>query len=91
MSTNQFYFSQSKVKFINYNYNRGVFFDEKKKRFVDFDDMDNLTYENYNKPFITVNITYIISYIISTVLICLVTEVSSTMLTYTKWLSLTCT
>ena len=88
MSTNQFYFTQSKVKFVNYNYNRGVFFDEKKKRFVDFDDMDNLTYENYNKPFITVTIFFTK---ISTVLICLVTEVSSTTLTYTKWLSLTCT
>jgi hypothetical protein len=54
MSTKSFPFTTNKVKTVNYNYNRGVFFDEKKKRFVDFDDMDQLTYENYNQPFLTV-------------------------------------
>jgi hypothetical protein len=55
MTTKQFPFVNSKIKLTNYNYNRGVFFDEKKQRFVDFDDMDYLTYENYNRPFTTVS------------------------------------
>ena len=54
MTTIQSLYSDSKVKFANHTYNNGVFFDEKKKRFVDFADMDHLSYFNYNKPFLTV-------------------------------------
>jgi hypothetical protein len=43
--------TQNKVKFSFYNYNNGIFFDEKKKRFVDFVDMDFISYKNYNNPF----------------------------------------
>lgn len=56
MSTKIHPFYSSKISTVNYNYNSGIFFDEKKKRFVDFHDMDQLTYENYNKPFVYVKI-----------------------------------
>jgi hypothetical protein len=57
MSTKIHPFYSNKISTVNYNYNSGVFFDEKKKRFVDFHDMDQLTYENYNKPFVYVRKT----------------------------------
>ncbi len=49
-------YESSKVKFGNYNYNKGIFFDEKKKRIVDFDDMDLVTYQEYNRPFCFVSL-----------------------------------
>jgi hypothetical protein len=45
----------NKVHLSNYNYNKGILFDEKKKRFVDFADMNILSYKNYNSPFRYVN------------------------------------
>lgn len=79
MTTKQFPFVNSKVKLTNYNYNRGVFFDEKKQRFVDFDDMDHLTYENYNRPFTTVSFNFKISID----LICMDLEANIMISTYT--------
>lgn len=46
--------NQEKINFSYYNYNKGILFDEKKKRFVDFSDMDLDTYINYRKTFINV-------------------------------------
>jgi hypothetical protein len=53
-------FTQNRVLFTYHNYNKGVFFDEKKKRFVDFQDMDQISYMNYNKPFVMVSFIKII-------------------------------
>jgi hypothetical protein len=44
-------FVDNKIRLSNYNYNKGLFFDEKKKRFVDFNEMDYMTYNNYNSAF----------------------------------------
>jgi hypothetical protein len=44
-------FVQDKITLSNYNYNNGIFFDEKKKRFADFNEMDYMTYINYNSAF----------------------------------------
>ncbi len=44
-------FTKNKVQFSYHNYDKGIFYDEKKKRFVDFDDMDFVSYKNYNNPF----------------------------------------
>lgn len=44
----------NKVYFNFFNHNKGVFFDEKKKRFVDFYDMDINTWMNYDSPFTNV-------------------------------------
>lgn len=50
----------NKMKFLFYNYNKGILLDEKKKRFVDFEDMDFVSWKNYTSPFIYVkNITKI--------------------------------
>lgn len=38
----------------NYNYDGGVFFDEKKKRFVNMNNMDPVSYINYASNRITV-------------------------------------
>jgi hypothetical protein len=40
-----------KVKFSYWNYDKGLFLDEKKKRFVDFGDMDFDTFKNYSDNF----------------------------------------
>lgn len=50
-----FNYSDNKVKFSYFNHENGVFFDEKTKSFVDFRDMDEITYRRYNSPFKTVN------------------------------------
>jgi hypothetical protein len=47
--------TSNKIKFSNYTYDKGIFFDEKRKRFVDFDDMDQVSYQEYNSPFIFVH------------------------------------
>ncbi len=39
------------MRFSNWHYSKGIFFDEKKKRFVDFDFMDHVTYDRYKIPF----------------------------------------
>ena len=39
--------SRDKVGFTFYNHDSGVFFDERKKRFTDFKDMDRQTYMDY--------------------------------------------
>lgn len=39
--------SNNKVRFNFFNHSEGIFFDERKKRFVDFTDMDKRTYQNY--------------------------------------------
>lgn len=54
---NAFSFNAGKEKllFSNWNYNKGIYFDEKKKRFVDFNDMDNVSYKNYADNFTSVN------------------------------------
>jgi len=44
-------FIENKVHLSNYNYNKGLLFDEKKKRFVDFNQMDVMSYINYNSAF----------------------------------------
>lgn len=44
-------FASHKILLSNYNYNNGIFFDEKKQRFVDFNEMDYMTYTNYNSAF----------------------------------------
>lgn len=51
MATIQNVYTSNKVSFSYYNYNKGIFFDEKKKRFVDFADMDQISYMNYKRPF----------------------------------------
>jgi len=43
-----------KVNFSFYNYNEGIFMDEKKKRFMDFRDMDKITYNRYRGQFMNV-------------------------------------
>ena len=85
MTTKPFPFVNSKIKLTNYNYNRGVFFDEKKQRFVDFDDMDYLTYENYNRPFTTVSLKIKISIDLT----CMDSEAIFMMPTFTDWLNTT--
>jgi hypothetical protein len=45
----------TKMRFTFYNYDKGLFLDEKKKRFVDFIDMDVNTYKNYSDGFKYVN------------------------------------
>jgi hypothetical protein len=40
-----------KVRFTYYNHDAGLFLDEKKKRFVDFADMDLDSYKNYSDNF----------------------------------------
>ncbi len=52
-----YHLNDTKVKFSYFNYSKGILFDEKKKRFVDFSDMDLDTYLNYRKSFTTVNIS----------------------------------
>jgi hypothetical protein len=42
---------EGKIRFSNYNYDKGIFLDEKKKRFVDFVDMDSDTYKSYSDNF----------------------------------------
>lgn len=39
------------VKQHNYNYNQGVFMDEKNKRFVDMNLMDQVSHANYKNTF----------------------------------------
>lgn len=56
----QFKKSENKVKFTYFNHDNGIFFDEKRKRFVDFKDMDQTTYFNYNSPFRTVSLNILI-------------------------------
>ena len=51
MAAVQNVFTKDKVHFSYHNYSKGIFFDEKKKRFVDFGDMDFVSYRNYNSPF----------------------------------------
>jgi hypothetical protein len=46
-----------KVAFSYFNHDKGLFKDEKKKRFVDFADMDYDTYRDYADYFINVNNT----------------------------------
>lgn len=46
-----YHVNDAKVKLSFFNYNKGILFDEKKKRFVDFADMDVDTYLNYRKSF----------------------------------------
>jgi co-chaperonin GroES (HSP10) len=46
-----------KVNFTFYNYNEGLFMDEKKKRFMDFKDMDRITYARYKGQFQKVDLT----------------------------------
>jgi len=46
-----YHVNDNKVKFSYFNYNKGILFDEKKKRFVDFSDMDLDTYLNYRRSF----------------------------------------
>ena len=46
---------EGKVKFNFFNYDGGLFLDEKKKRFVDFADMDLNSYKNYSDNFLFVN------------------------------------
>ncbi len=43
--------TSNKMHFSNYNYDKGIFFDEKRRRFVDFDDMDQISYKEYYSPF----------------------------------------
>jgi hypothetical protein len=62
MTTIQNTFTDKRVYFSYYNYNKGIFFDEKKKRFVDFQDMDQVTYKNYNRPFVMVSLFHILTY-----------------------------
>ena len=40
-----------KVSFTYYNYDKGVLFDEKKQRFLEFADMDYITYLRYKNSF----------------------------------------
>ena len=40
-----------KIRFSYFNYDKGLFLDEKKKRLVDFVDMDFETYKNYSDSF----------------------------------------
>ena len=54
---------EGKVKFSNYNYDKGIFLDEEKKRFVDFIDMDYESFKNYSQNFNYVK--YIISLVSS--------------------------
>ena len=56
-----------KMRFSYFNYDNGIFLDEKKKRFVDFADMDTDTYKNYSDNFLFVNsfLTYSIVQTIS--------------------------
>jgi hypothetical protein len=42
---------QTKITFTYFNHDKGLFMDEKKKRFVDFADMDYDTYKNYSDTF----------------------------------------
>lgn len=62
-----------KINFSYLNHSKGILFDEKKKRFVDFSDMDIETYKNYRRTFLTVNI-FFLNFIISTGRICLEKE-----------------
>lgn len=41
----------TKITFSYFNHDKGLFLDEKKKRFVDFNDMDFDTYRNYSDNF----------------------------------------
>jgi hypothetical protein len=45
----------TKITFTYFNHDKGLFMDEKKKRFVDFADMDFDTYKNYADNFQNVN------------------------------------
>jgi hypothetical protein len=45
----------------NHNYDGGVFFDEKKKRFVNMNNMDPVSYINYASNRITVILFFIFS------------------------------
>ena len=47
-----------KIKLSYFNHSKGILFDEKKKRFVDFADMDVETYKNYRRTFVNVNIYF---------------------------------
>lgn len=49
-----YHLNDDKVRFSYFNYNKGILFDEKKKRFVDFSDMDLDSYLNYRKTFTNV-------------------------------------
>jgi hypothetical protein len=44
----------------NYNYNQGVFMDEKNKRFVDMNLMDQISHINYKSTFKNVGIKFFI-------------------------------
>lgn len=46
-------YNGSKKNFSYWNYDKGVLLDEKKKRFMDFEDMDPMTYRNYSIAFNT--------------------------------------
>ena len=52
----------------NYNYDGGVFFDEKKKRFVNMNNMDPVSYINYASNRITV---ILILFLVQTRLACI--------------------
>ncbi len=39
--------SNNKVRFYFFNHSDGLFFDERKKRFVDFNEMDKRSYMDY--------------------------------------------
>jgi hypothetical protein len=55
-----FQFKGNKVKLTLYHHQNGILYDEKKKRFVDFRDMDPMSFKNYSMPFENVIILYII-------------------------------
>ena len=40
-----------KINFTFYNHSEGIFMDEKKKRYMDFRDMDRMTYYRYKNQF----------------------------------------
>lgn len=40
-----------KINFSFYNHNSGLFMDEKKKRYMDFNDMDRFTFKRYKGQF----------------------------------------
>lgn len=49
-----YHVNDEKITLSFFNYSKGLLFDEKKKRFVDFADMDLDTYLNYRKSFLNV-------------------------------------
>ena len=47
---------ENRVNFTFYNHDSGIFMDEKKKRYTDFNNMDKTTYFRYKGAFTNVNI-----------------------------------